>query len=166
MPMLPSDRRARLAAVADGAIALAVSRGLDELAIAAIEAGGDPVQVLTHIEHNLAVEGADRLDPGALAKLTRLELTATQAKAVLAELVETGGDPEAIAKAKGFERMDESALDAVIEEVIAANPAEWAKYIGGDDKVVSFFTGQVMKATKGQADGKAVNAKLRERRGA
>jgi len=91
---------------------------------------------------------------------------ATQAKTVLAELVEHGGDPESIAKAKGFEAMDTSALESAIDEVIAANADVWAKYVGGDDKAVSFLTGQVMRATKGQADGKAVNAIFQARRGA
>jgi aspartyl-tRNA(Asn)/glutamyl-tRNA(Gln) amidotransferase subunit B len=171
MPALPSDRRARLATVVPGGssgVAIAVTRGLDELAIAAIEAGGDPARVMTHVEHNLSAD--DHVDPGAFAKLTRLEaggaLTATQTKTVLAELVEHGGDPEAIAKAKGFEAMDTSALETVIAEVIDANPAEWTKYTAGDDKVAQFLTGQVMKATKGQADGKAVAAILQARRAA
>ena len=175
MPALPSDRRSRLAHAAgvEGtsiAVAVAVSRGLDDLARAAIAAQGDPSRVLTHIEHNLAVDGAAQVDPGALAKLTRMEIdgtvTATQAKTVLAELVEHGGDPEAIATAKGFEAMDTSAVDASIDEVIAANPDVWAKYIAGDDKAVSFLTGQVMRATKGQADGKVVNSIFQERRAA
>jgi len=173
MPPLPSDRRARLAETAgveptSVGVAVAVSRGLDDLARAAIDAKGDPARVLTHVEHNLAVEGAAEVEPAALAKLTRMEvdgaLTATQAKTVLAEIVEHGGDPEAIAKAKGFEAMDTSALESAIDEVIAANPDVWAKYAGGDDKAVSFLTGQVMRATKGQADGKAVNAIFQARR--
>ena len=173
MPLLPSDRRARLASVSNGsqgAVTIAVSRGLDELAMAAIEAGGDPGRVLTHVEHNLAVEGAADLAPTSLAALTRMEadgaLTATQAKVVLAELVESGGNPEAIAKAKGFEAMDASVLDATIDTVIAAEPDVWAKYVAGDDKAVGRLVGSVMKATNGQADGKAVTAKLQERRAA
>jgi aspartyl-tRNA(Asn)/glutamyl-tRNA(Gln) amidotransferase subunit B len=169
MPPLPSDRRARLASLSNGgqgAVAIAVARGLDELAIAAIEAGGDPVRVLTHIEHNLAVDGAERVDAGALAKLTRLELTPTQAKSVLAELVASGGDPAAIAKAKGFEAMDASALDASIDAALAAEPDVWAKYVAGDDKAIGRLVGSVMKATNGKADGKAVTAKLQERRAA
>jgi aspartyl-tRNA(Asn)/glutamyl-tRNA(Gln) amidotransferase subunit B len=167
MPLLPSDRRARLARAsngAQGAVALAVSRGLDELALAAIDAGGDPAKVMTHVEHNLAIDGADQLDPAALAKLTRMELTATLAKAVLAELVENGGDPEAVAKARGFEAMESSALDASIDAAIAAEPDVWAKYVAGDDKAIGRLVGSVMQATKGQADGKAVTEALRQRR--
>ncbi|MEY2432045.1 MAG: aspartyl-tRNA(Asn)/glutamyl-tRNA(Gln) amidotransferase subunit [Acidimicrobiaceae bacterium] len=173
MPRLPSDRRAHLASVSNGsqgAVAMAVARGLDDLARAAIDAGGDSGRVLTHIEHNLAVDGAAALEPSSFALLTRMEadgaLTPTQAKVVLAELVEHGGDPEAIAKAKGFEAMDASALDASIDDAIASEPDLWAKFLGGDDKAVGPLVGAVMKATKGQADGKAVTAKLRERRAA
>ena len=108
---------------------IAVARGLDDLAAAAVEAGGDPQRVLNHVEHNLAVEGAASVEPGALATLTRMELdgalTATQAKTVLAELVNGATDPVAVAAAKGFEAMDASDLAAIVDEVIVANPDTW-----------------------------------------
>jgi aspartyl-tRNA(Asn)/glutamyl-tRNA(Gln) amidotransferase subunit B len=175
MPPLPADRRARLAdasgaAATDSAVVIAVARGLDELALAAVDAGGDPGRVLTHVENNLAVEGAASVDPTAFARLTRMEiegaLTATQAKTVLAELVNGASDPAAVAAAKGFEAMDESALESTVDDVIAANPDIWERFAGGEDKVGGFFTGEVMKATKGKADGKAVNAILQRRKGA
>jgi aspartyl-tRNA(Asn)/glutamyl-tRNA(Gln) amidotransferase subunit B len=176
LPALPADRRSRLAELAgasgtDGAVAIAVERGLDDLAAGAIAAGGEPARVLTHVEHNLAVEGAERLDPSKLAALVTMEtggeLTATQAKAVLAEMVTSGDDPAAIARAKGFEAMDTDAVAAVVDGVIGAHPDEWAEFVSGDDKargkMTSYFVGQVMKATRGQADGKAVTALLRRR---
>jgi aspartyl-tRNA(Asn)/glutamyl-tRNA(Gln) amidotransferase subunit B len=176
LPALPADRRSRLAELAgasgtDGAVAIAVERGLDDLAAGAIAAGGEPARVLTHVEHNLAVEGAERLDPSKLAALVTMEtggeLTATQAKAVLAEMVTSGDDPAAIARAKGFEAMDTDAVAAVVDGVIGAHPDEWAEFVSGDDKargkMTSYFVGQVMKATRGQADGKAVTALLRQR---
>ena len=49
--------------------------------------------------------------------------------------------------------------------MIAENADAWQRYVEGDDKLAGFFTGKVMAATKGQADGKAVNAGLRQRRG-
>jgi aspartyl-tRNA(Asn)/glutamyl-tRNA(Gln) amidotransferase subunit B len=174
MPLLPSARRARLAEAAgipaDEAVAMAVERGLDDLAVAAIADGGDPGRVLVHVEHNLAVDGADDLQAGPLATLTRMEvdgkLTATQAKAVLATLVRDGGDgdPVKVAADLGFEAMDTSALEAAVDAAIAANPAMWDRYVGGEDKVVGAFVGAVMKATRNQADGKAVTALLQERR--
>jgi aspartyl-tRNA(Asn)/glutamyl-tRNA(Gln) amidotransferase subunit B len=95
------------------------------------------------------------------------ELTATQAKAVLAEMVTSGEPPAAIAKAKGFEAMGADATASAVDQVIAANPDEWTRFVEGDDKargkLTGFFVGQVMKATRGQADGKAVTSLLRER---
>jgi aspartyl-tRNA(Asn)/glutamyl-tRNA(Gln) amidotransferase subunit B len=129
-------------------------------------------RVLVHIVQNLAGEGGAGLGPARLAELVRMEvageLTATQAKAVLAELV---ADPRAsasdVAKAKGFEAMDTGALEAVVDEVIAANPTEWEQFCAGDEKarkkLSGFFTGQIMKATKGQADGRAVAALLAQK---
>jgi aspartyl-tRNA(Asn)/glutamyl-tRNA(Gln) amidotransferase subunit B len=178
LPALPAERRSRLAAAAgladgppSGAVATAVSRGLDGLALAAISAGADAGRVLTHVEQNLAVAGAESLPPADLAALVTMEtggeLTATQAKAVLAEMVSSGGSPAEIAKAKGFEAMGSDATAAAVDEVIAANPGEWSRYVEGDDKargkLTGFFVGQVMKATKGQANGKDVTALLRSR---
>jgi aspartyl-tRNA(Asn)/glutamyl-tRNA(Gln) amidotransferase subunit B len=57
----------------------------------------------------------------------------------------------------------------VLDEVIAANPDEWARFAGGDEseekKLMGFFTGKVMKATAGKANGKEVAAELLRRRG-
>jgi len=184
MPALPFDRRARLAE-ATGAttaeVAIAVDRGLDGLALAAIAAGGDPARVLTHVEHDLAVDGAEQVEPAHLAELVTLEvdgaLTATQAKQVLADLVAdavsgTRRSPAEIAADRGFEAMDTSALESVVDEVIAAHPDEWGDYLAAegaaDDKrlkkLSGFFTGKIMQATKGQADGKQVAQLLARKR--
>ncbi len=56
-------------------------------------------------------------------------------------------------------------LGAVLDEVIGAHPDEWARFVEGDDKLMGFFTGAVMKATSGKANGKEVAAELRRRRG-
>ncbi len=87
---------------------------------------------------------------------------------MLADLVAAGGgDPAAIAAAKGFEQMDTSALAAIVDEAIAANSDAWAKVLGGNDKAIGAITvGQVMKATKGQADGKVVQQLLADRKAA
>jgi aspartyl-tRNA(Asn)/glutamyl-tRNA(Gln) amidotransferase subunit B len=171
IPVLPAERRAVLAAEAAGSstgdVAVVIERGLDALVRAAIAAGADPDRVVTHAVHNLAVEGATNLDPDAFAKLVQMEtegeLTATQAKTVLAEMLEKGGAPEQIAGELGFEAMDHSALAAVVDELIEANPKEFERLKGGDQKVTGFFVGQVMKKTQGKADGKAVTSLLRER---
>jgi aspartyl-tRNA(Asn)/glutamyl-tRNA(Gln) amidotransferase subunit B len=92
-------------------------------------------------------------------------LTATQAKQVLATLLSDGGDPEAIADARGFAPVDSAALAAAVDAAIAGSPDAWERYRGGDDKVAGMFVGAVMKSTGGKADGKAVTALLQERRG-
>lgn len=166
LPVLPAERRDRLAAAAGVApvdVALFVDRGHDEVALAAIAAGADAGRVLVHLEHNLA-EGLGAMSLDAFVALVALEtggqLTATQAKQVLAELVANGGDPAAVAKARGFEAMDTGALEAIVDDVIAKNPDDWAKYVAADDKarrkLSGFFTGQIMKASQGKADGRAV----------
>ena len=122
----------------------------------------------------LAVEGGAGLPAERLAEVVRMEtggeLTATQAKTVLADLVADPSRTAAeVAAARGFEAMDTGALEAAVDDVIAANPAEWEQFLAGDPKVrgklTGFFVGQVMKATKGQADGKAVTALLNAKAG-
>ena len=172
MPVLPAARRHRLAETTGSELeqtALVVERGLDELCLAAIEAGADPVRVLTHAEHNLSDERSLKLDPEQFAELVKMEtggqLTATQAKTVLSEMVEGAGSPADIAAAHGFEAMDNSELESLVDGLIESNPTEWQRFCEGDAKITGFFVGQVMKATKGQADGKAVTALLNTRKG-
>ena len=62
----------------------------------------------------------------------------------------------------GFEALGSDTLGAVLDEVIAAHPDEWARFVEGDDKLMGFFTGAVMKATSGKANGKEVAAELRQ----
>ena len=178
LPALPAARRTALAeaagtAVSTDAVAIAVQRDLDRLALDAIAVGADPTRTLTHVEHNLAVEGAEALAPAQFAELVRMEtsgeLTATQAKTVLAEMVTSGKAPADIAAALGFEALDSGALESVIDEVIAAHPKEWEELRTGDDKargkLTGFFMGKVMQASKGQADGKTATALLRSKAG-
>jgi Asp-tRNA(Asn)/Glu-tRNA(Gln) amidotransferase B subunit len=65
----------------------------------------------------------------------------------------------------GFEAMAADSLVAVVDEVVAANPDEWARFLEGDAKLMGFFTGKVMEATAKKANGKDVAAELRRRRG-
>jgi aspartyl-tRNA(Asn)/glutamyl-tRNA(Gln) amidotransferase subunit B len=61
--------------------------------------------------------------------------------------------------------MSEDSLATAVAEVVAAHPDEWGRYRDGEDKLAGFLTGAVMKATRGQADAKAVGAELRRLRG-
>ena len=172
LPMLPAARRHRLVESAGATreqAALIVERGLDDLCLATIDAGGDPARTLTHAEHNLSTDGSVALDPSAFAELVSLEvggqLTATQAKQVLAEMVASGGSPAAIAAERGFEAMESGELEGLVDGLIAEHPDEWQRFCDGDGKITGFFVGKVMKATQGKADGKAVTALLNARKG-
>ncbi len=178
---MPAERRARLLTLLGGdgevgpaqadQVTAVVDQGLDELVTASVAAGAPARLALARAANEVAADVAAgrRLDPGAFTRLLAMEaggeLSATQAKEVLAALLATGGgDPAAIARDKGFEAMSTDSLAAVVAEVVAAHPGEWARYVGGEDKLTGFFTGQVMQRTGGKADGKAVAAELRRLR--
>ena len=167
MPPLPAARRAALRAATGAdidAARLLVERGQDDLAMAAVAAGADGTKAVTRLVNDLAVDDWSKVDAESFAALVQMEssgeLSASQAKQVLGDLVERGGDPAAHAAARGFEAMDATELESLLDGLIAANPDEWSRYSGGDEgdrkKMQGFFTGQIMKATRGQADGKVV----------
>ena len=180
MDPMPAARRARLVELLDegaGAseaqvdqVATCVDLDLDRLVVAAVAAGVGSALALARTANEAAndAESARSLDEEAYAALLTMEadgsLTATQAKAVLAEMLAHGGEPAAIAAAKGFEAMSGDSLVAAVAEVVAAHPDEWGRYRDGDEddrkKLTGFLTGQVMRATRGQADAQAVQAEL------
>ncbi len=177
---MPAERRGRLAALlgpgtptgsdADQ-IATVVEHGLDSLVVSAAEAGVAPDLALRRTANEAAAhsERARELSSNAYVALLRLEqggqLSATQSKEVLAEMLELGGEPSDIARRKGFEALGADSLSSVVAEVVAAHPDEFDRYKGGDDKLTGFFVGEVMKATKGKANGKQVTEELRRLRG-
>ncbi len=84
------------------------------------------------------------------------------AKDVFAEMFATGKAPAEIVKEKGLVQItDTSAIEKIVDEVIAANPKEAESYRGGKTALMGFFVGQVMKASGGKANPKAVNEILK-----
>lgn len=93
------------------------------------------------------------------------EISRANAREVLETHIDTGRDPDEIVAERGFRQIrDTGVLDAAVEAAITANPAAVADYRAGKTQVVGFLVGQVMKATRGQADaalvGDAVRARL------
>jgi aspartyl-tRNA(Asn)/glutamyl-tRNA(Gln) amidotransferase subunit B len=177
--VMPADRRAALVELLGGdptdaqadQVRAVVDQQLDELVVVAAALGVPASLALVRAANEVATDAprGRALDPAAFAALVRLEaagtLSATQSKVVLGDLLAAGGgDPVKIAQMRGFEAMSADSVTEVVGSVVAANPSEWARYREGDDKLAQFFIGQVMKATGGQADGKAVVAELRRRR--
>jgi aspartyl-tRNA(Asn)/glutamyl-tRNA(Gln) amidotransferase subunit B len=115
-------------------------------------------------------EGAavDRVVPAELAALVKLvvdgSISGTNAKQVLAEHFVSGAPVASIIEARGFRQIsDAGALGAAVEQVLAANPAAVADYRAGTGAAIGFLVGQVMKATRGQANAAMVQTALRER---
>jgi aspartyl-tRNA(Asn)/glutamyl-tRNA(Gln) amidotransferase subunit B len=182
MGLMPAARRMRLVALmgeGDGAtdaqvdqVATVVDLDLDPLVLAAASAGVSPALALARTANEAAndPEAARGLDAPSYVALLTMEdggsLTATQSKSVLAEmLVDGGGDPAAIAAAKGYEALSEDSLVAAVAEVVAAHPDEWVRFCDGDERIGGMLIGKVMEATHGKADGKAVRAELARLRG-
>jgi len=103
-----------------------------------------------------------------LAELLQLikkgTLSGKIAKSVLEEMYNTGKDASVIVKKKGLAQIsDEGALLGIIDDVISANPQSVVDYKAGKDKAIGFLVGQIMKATKGQANPGLVNQLLKEK---
>ncbi|MCC6712937.1 MAG: Asp-tRNA(Asn)/Glu-tRNA(Gln) amidotransferase subunit GatB [Candidatus Dadabacteria bacterium] len=84
------------------------------------------------------------------------------AKDVFAEMVSGGGDAKEIVEKKGIKQIsDKGELESLISGILEKHPDEISRYKGGDQKLIGFFVGQVMKATQGKANPKLVNDILR-----
>ena len=176
MPPLPAARRAQLSAITGAsqeseAVIVIVERGQDDYIHAVVAAGGDASKALVFVQQAFADETAQpRVPAKDIAMLTVMErdgkITSTQSKTLLAEIVANGGgDAVALAAAKGFEALDNSAAQNLVDDVIAAQPEAWAKYCAGEEKAMGALVGAIMKLSQGKADGKVVTAILNARRG-
>ena len=101
------------------------------------------------------------MKPAELASLVKLAAAGTingpTVKELLPEIFEKGGDPEAIVKERGLGAVsDTAALEAFVDQAIAANPGPVADFKAGKKAAAGFFVGQVMKLSKGKADPKIV----------
>jgi aspartyl-tRNA(Asn)/glutamyl-tRNA(Gln) amidotransferase subunit B len=86
------------------------------------------------------------------------------AKTVFAEMFTTGRNPQEIVASQGLTQItDTSAIEKIIDEVMAANPNQLNDYRSGKDKLFGFFVGQAMKASKGQASPEMLNELLKKK---
>ena len=98
-----------------------------------------------------------------MTALADRQINNNTAKQVLAAMMETGEDPNTIIEREGLALVsDTSMLDAAILEIFEANPDEHARIQAGEMKLLGFFMGQVMKATRGQADPQTARTRLQE----
>ena len=101
---------------------------------------------------------------GSLAALVASgSVSRRAAKDVLVRMVEQGGDPASLVAEMGLEQLDDrGALQLAIDDVLAAWPEKVEEYRGGKRNLIGLFVGEVMKATRGAADPKAVREMLTE----
>lgn len=100
---------------------------------------------------------------GLLDRIADNTISGKIAKDVLDAMMESGKDADTIIDEKGLKQVSDSgAIDAIIKEIMDANPEQVEGYRGGKDKLFGFFVGQVMKASKGQANPAIVNQRLKE----
>jgi aspartyl-tRNA(Asn)/glutamyl-tRNA(Gln) amidotransferase subunit B len=108
-----------------------------------------------------------KITPGHLAELIGLvengTVSRSAARGVLAAVFDTGDSPTIVVEREGLASVGGDELSGVVDEVIAANPSEAERVRAGDKKVVGFLVGQVMRATRGNADGGRVRQLLAER---
>ena len=89
-----------------------------------------------------------------------------QAKEVFSALFDSPDEePDAIASRLGFEPADSGEIEALVDDVIAGNPDKVAEIRDGNDKLVNWLTGQVMKASRGKANARQVGDLLRSKIG-
>jgi len=106
---------------------------------------------------------ADKL-AGLLARIADNTISGKIAKEVFEAMWTEGASADAIIEAKGLQQItDTSAIEKVIDEVMAKNPGQLAEYRSGKDKLFGFFVGQVMKATGGKANPAQLNELLNQK---
>jgi aspartyl-tRNA(Asn)/glutamyl-tRNA(Gln) amidotransferase subunit B len=142
----------------------------------AAEASGNPratsnwirSELLRELEAQGISAGDSPVPPKELGALVRLideaKISGKQGKDVLVEMFRTGKPAGAIIEEQGLVQLsDTGEIDALIDDVIAANPEQLASYRSGKEALFGFFVGQVIKASKGKANPKIVNERLRSK---
>ena len=108
-----------------------------------------------------------RVTPEHMKELIELvasgKVSRSAARTALEKVFETGDAPSVVVEREGLASVGSDELSGVVDEVISANPEEAERVRGGDKKVVGFLIGQIMKATRGNADGGRVRELLMEK---
>ena len=176
MPELPAAKRERF-------VKSYKIRPVDAYQVTLTPAGGnyfedatavsnDPQSTANWIINDLigALAGRDisesPITPQGTGTLIRLinqgEISGKMAKDIFAKMYATGQSPEEIIEREGLKQIsDTGALEKIIDEVIAASPKQVEQYKSGKTAVIGYLVGQVMKASKGQANPAAVNELLK-----
>ncbi len=179
LPELPAAKRARLVKnygiTAYDAEVLANDVALVDYFEAAVKTGASgkntanwmQTELLRRLNDSGKSIEASPISAVALGELVKLvetsKITGAIGKKVFATMFETGRGAADIVAAEGLgQTVDTSAVESAAREVVAKNPDNVAKFKSGNEGVFKFFVGQVMRATKGQADPQVVNDVVRK----
>ncbi len=147
---------------------LARDKQLSDFFKEAMSHSDNPVAIANMVANEVAKElkhtsiNELKFTPEHISKLIEMidnETISTKiAKQVFEEMLTSGDDPEQIVQSKGLVQIsDPNIIQPIIDEVIASNPENLAKYKAGNTKLAGFFIGQVLKATKGKGNPQVVN---------
>ena len=181
LPELPDAKQARFVSdyalrPADAEI-LTSSRPLADYFEAVMRTCGGPAQtaanwVIGDLSAALNRDGIEvgdsRVEPQGLAllleRIADRTISGKIAKEVFDAMWNGEGDADSIIEARGLRQItDSSAIDKVVDAVIAANPSQVEEYLAGKEKLIGFFVGQVMKETGGKANPAQVNETLKRK---
>ncbi len=117
-------------------------------------------------ERHISIESSPVL-PESLARLVKLiregVLSSKLAKEVLKLMVETSKDPEVIVEERGLRQVsDEESIRKLVEDVLSKHSNEVERYRKGEEKLIGFLVGQVMKEARGRANPQVVNRMIKE----
>ena len=175
LPELPEAKRARfvsLGVAPDAAAQLVSSRGMADYFESTVQAGvgatlaanwqlGELSAALHRLE--LEIEDAPRIDR-LLKRVEDNTISGKIAKDVLDAMFAGEGDPDAIIEKRGLRQIsDEGAIEKIVDDAIAANPAIVAEYRAGKEKAFNSLVGKVMALSKGKANPAQVNAILKRK---
>ena len=177
LPELPGRKRERFVAqyalsLADAAV-LTAERAVADYYEAVVRAAAEPKAAANWVMGEVLGDAKDhgeelRVPPAGLAQLIALvkggTLSHQAAKRVFVEVAARGGEPRTVAESLGLVQVaDAGVLGTWVTEVLGAHTSEVARYRSGETKLLQFFVGQVMRASRGKADPKLAQRLLEER---
>ena len=181
LPELPDDKQRRFVdqyeLKKEDAAQLTVSRPLADYFEAAVAAAEAPARLVANwtlgdLAGALNRDGIDIVDSripaadlaGLVTRIHDHTISGKIAKQVFEAMWNGEGSADEVIEKEGLRQItDTSAIEAVVDKVIADNPGQVAEYKAGKDKLIGYFVGQVMKETRGQANPGQVNEILKEK---
>jgi aspartyl-tRNA(Asn)/glutamyl-tRNA(Gln) amidotransferase subunit B len=181
LPELPDEKRDRFVRdyglpAYDANVLTASREGADYFEAVVAAAGGAPKLaanwVLSELGGVLNAQGLDITQSpvsaaalgGLIQRIQDQTISGKIAKQVFEAMVAGEGDADTVIEAKGLKQItDTGEIERIIDEIVAANPGQVEQYRAGKEKVLGWFVGQVMKASRGKANPEQVNALLRDK---